>query len=188
MMKQQSDRRGAAAGVEADLGFAHLDLDRQRRRGVPEVVYGPGKSPEQIAAILERLNAAGQNGCATRVPPEVAEPLLAALPGAVYHAVARVVTRDIKPLPRRRGRVAVVCAGTTDIPVAEEAALTAERLGSRIDRLFEPFFTTKPSGLGLGLSISRTIIEAHHGRIWAQNDPAGGATFRFALPVPVEET
>ena len=136
-MKQQSVNRGAAAGVEADLGFAHLDLDRQRRRGVPEVVYGPGKSPEQSAAILERLNAAGQNGCATRVPPEVAEPLLAALPGAVYHAVARVVTRDIKPLPRRRGRVAVVCAGTTDIPVAEEAALTAERLGSRVDRIYD---------------------------------------------------
>ena len=136
-MKQQSDRRGAAAGVEADLGFAHLDLDRQRRRGVPEVVFGPGKSPEQIAAILERLNAAGQNGCATRVPPEVAEPLLAALPGAVYHAAARMLTRDVKPLPRKRGRVAVVCAGTTDIPVAEEAALTAERLGSRVDRIYD---------------------------------------------------
>jgi NCAIR mutase (PurE)-related protein len=122
---------------EADLGFAHLDLDRQRRRGLAEVVYGPGKSSEQIAAILKRLNAEGQNGWVTRVPPEVAEPLLAALPGAVYHATARMLTRDVKPLPRRRGRVAVVCAGTTDIPVAEEAALTAERLGSRVDRIFD---------------------------------------------------
>ena len=122
---------------EADLGFAHLDLDRQRRRGLAEVVYGPGKSSEQIAAILKRLNAEGQNGWVTRVPPEVAAPLLAALPGADNHATARMLTRDVKPLPRRRGRVAVVCAGTTDIPVAAEAALTAERQGSRVDRIFD---------------------------------------------------
>ncbi len=137
MMKQQSDRRGAAAGVEADLGFARIDLDRQRRRGVPEVVFGPGKSPEQIAAILKRLNAAGQNGCATRVPPEAAVQILTALPRAVYHESARMLTRDVRPLPRKRGCVAVVCAGTTDIPVAEEAALTAERLGSRVDRIYD---------------------------------------------------
>lgn len=122
---------------EADLGFACLDLDRQHRRGLSEVVYGAGKSPEQIIAIVKRLNAEGQNGCVTRVPPAVGAQLLNALPGSVYHEAARIVTCDIKALPRQRGRVAVVCAGTSDVPVAEEAALIAERLGSRVDRIFD---------------------------------------------------
>jgi pyridinium-3,5-biscarboxylic acid mononucleotide synthase len=101
------------------------------------VVYGAGKSPEKMIAIVKRLNAEGQNGCVTRVPSEVAAQLLAALPGAVYHEAARILTCDVKALPRKRGRVAVVCAGTSDIPVAEEAALTAERMGSRVDRIFD---------------------------------------------------
>mgnify|MGYP001164256955 CR=1 FL=1 len=128
---------GAPAPREADLGFAHLDLDRQRRRGLAEVVYGAGKTPEQMIAIVRRLNAEGQNGCVTRVPPEIAAPLLDALPGAVYHEAARILTCDVKALPRKRGRVAVVCAGTSDIPVAEEAALIAERMGSRVDRIYD---------------------------------------------------
>ena len=128
---------GAPAPCEADLGFAHLDLDRQRRRGLAEVVYGAGKTPEQMIAIVRRLNAEGQNGCVTRVPPEIAAPLLDALPGAVYHEAARILTCDVKALPRKRGRVAVVCAGTSDIPVAEEAALIAERMGSRVDRIYD---------------------------------------------------
>jgi NCAIR mutase (PurE)-related protein len=122
---------------EADLGFARLDLDRQKRRGLAEVVYGAGKTPAQIIAIIKRLNAEGQNGCVTRVAPEVAVQLRAALPQAVYHEAARVLTCDICPLPRQRGRIAVVCAGTSDIPVAEEAALIAERMGSRVERIYD---------------------------------------------------
>jgi NCAIR mutase (PurE)-related protein len=128
---------GSPASREADLGFAHLDLDRQRRRGLAEVVYGSGKTPEQMIAIVRRLNAEGQNGCITRVPPEIAARLLDALPGAVYHETARILTCDVKALPRKRGCVAVVCAGTSDIAVAEEAALIAERMGSRVDRIFD---------------------------------------------------
>ena len=136
-MKPRTAKRDTPSSDAADLGFAHLDLDRQRRRGLAEVVYAPGKSPEQIVAIVKRLNEAGQNGWVTRLAPGVAEQILAALPDAVYHATARMLTCDIAPLPRKRGRVAVVCAGTTDIPVAEEAALTAERLGSRVDRIYD---------------------------------------------------
>ena len=129
--------RADISADEADLGFACLDLQRQRRRGIPEVVYGAGKTPEQIIAIIERLNSEGQNGCATRIVPDIAARLQDALPRAVYHEAARMLTCDVVPLPRRRGRVAVVCAGTSDIPVAEEAALTAERMGSRIDRIYD---------------------------------------------------
>ncbi len=128
-------RRGPPGpSAEADLGFACLDLDRQRRRGMPEAVYGEGKSPAQLVAIVRAINAAGQNACVTRVAPEAAETLRRAFPRGRHHAEARLFTSDVRPLPRRRGLVAVVCAGTLDIPVAEEAAVTAERLGARVTR------------------------------------------------------
>lgn len=136
MMKPKQPKHTVLPAV-ADLGFACLDLDRQKRRGLSEVVYGAGKTPAQIITIVKRLNAEGQNGCVTRVEPELAVHLLAALAKAVYHEAARILTCDVCPLPRKRGCVAVVCAGTSDIPVAEEAALIAERMGSRVDRIYD---------------------------------------------------
>lgn len=124
-------------GRETDLGFAKLDLDRLRRRGVPEVVYGAGKTAEQLIAIFHALADAGQNAFATRVTPEHAAAVQQAIPETVYHAVARTLTRDVAPLPERRGKVAVLCAGTSDVPVAEEAAITAERMGAQVVRLFD---------------------------------------------------
>ena len=120
-----------------DLHFAKPDYDRQQRRGMPEVIYGAGKTAAQIVAIMRALNAAGQNAFATRVTPEQAEAVRAELPGVVYHAAARILTCDIAPLPERKGKVAVLCAGTSDLPVAEEAALTAERLGAAVERIFD---------------------------------------------------
>jgi NCAIR mutase (PurE)-related protein len=137
MRKPPGKKTTPPASVEADLGFARLDLDRQRRRGMPEVIYGAGKSAAQIEALMRALNAAGQNGSATRVSPETAGSLLKTLPRGRYHAEARLFTCDVRPLPRKRGNVAVVCAGTLDIAVAEEAALTAERLGARVTRLYD---------------------------------------------------
>jgi NCAIR mutase (PurE)-related protein len=123
--------------AETDLGFAKLDLDRPRRRGMPEVIYGAGKTAEQLAAIFRAMAEAGQNAFATRVSAEHAAVVRQTLPDAVYHPVARILTRDVAPLPERRGKVAVLCAGTSDLPVAEEAALTAERLGAAVVRLFD---------------------------------------------------
>lgn len=120
-----------------DLHFAKPDYDRQQRRGMPEVIYGAGKTAGQIVAIMRALNAAGQNAFATRVTPEQAEAVCAELAGAVYRADARILTCDVVPLPVRTGKVAVLCAGTSDIAVAEEAALTAERLGARVERIFD---------------------------------------------------
>ena len=120
-----------------DLHFAKPDYDRQQRRGMPEVIYGAGKTAPQIAAIMRALNAAGQNGFATRVTPSQAAAVCAELPGAVYRGEAGILTCDVAPLPERTGKVAVLCAGTSDIAVAEEAAITAERLGAAVERVFD---------------------------------------------------
>ena len=120
-----------------DLHFAKPDYDRQHRRGMPEVIYGAGKTPAQIAAIMRALNAAGQNAFATRVTPEQAAAVCAELPGVIYLEEARILTCDVVPLPERKGKVAILCAGTSDLPVAEEAAITAERLGANVERIYD---------------------------------------------------
>ena len=117
--------------------FANLDLDRFRRQGIPEVIFGAPKTAEQILELIRRLNAAGQNAFATRVAPDKARAILDALPDAVYHANAQILARDVAPLPSGHGRVMVVSAGTADIPVAEEAALTAERMGADVTRVWD---------------------------------------------------
>ncbi len=114
-----------------DLEFATVDTQREHRTGVPEVIYGEGKSREQIAGIMARLSEAGQDALVTRLEPEKAE----GLPGT-YHPVARVLVNPQGPWrDRGRGEVLIVCAGTSDLPVAEEAAVVAEALGNRIRRL-----------------------------------------------------
>ncbi len=106
----------------ADLGFARIDLDRAARTGDPEVVYGAGKTPEQVAAILTTLHERHPDRAvlATRLSPEAMD--AAAAVGAEIHRVARAAT--LGPLPAQRGRVGVISAGTSDGPVAAEAALT----------------------------------------------------------------
>ncbi len=120
-----------------DLGFAQLDIDRERRCGLTEVIFCPGKTPAHVIAIIQGLNAAGQNAYATRATPELYAIVHDSIPQAIYHAAARAITCDVHPLPTPRGAVAVVAAGTADLPVAEEAALTAERMGASIDRVFD---------------------------------------------------
>lgn len=128
-------RLGAMA--ESDLGFARVDLDRQRRRGLPEVIYCPGKTAEQITRIMTELAAAGQNILATRATPEQYAIVRQTHPQAVYHELARAITLPMAAAPAPAGQVAVVCAGTSDISVAEEAALTAECMHARTERLYD---------------------------------------------------
>lgn len=121
-----------------DLGFATLDLDRLRRQGAPEVIFGQGKTPAEIAAIARALFAAHQRALATRVAPEVATAVLAELTDlpARYEAEARCLVLEAAPPPDRgRGHIAVVTAGTTDRTVAAEAAVTARFLGHRVQRI-----------------------------------------------------
>lgn len=120
----------------ADLGFARLDLHRELRSGFPEVVFCEGKEPEQVAAIFARLVDSGGSVLATRVPPELAARLVERHPEAVHHPQARIVA--VPRSPRRTiGKILVVTAGTADIPVAEEAAVTAETMGHRVERLYD---------------------------------------------------
>jgi NCAIR mutase (PurE)-related protein len=125
------------AALESDLGFARLDLDRVGRCGQPEVVFCPGKTAAQVIRIFRELAGAGQNALATRATPELARALLAEFPDACHHETARCVTRDVTPPLPLSGGVAVVTAGTADVPVAEEAALVAERMGAKVDRIYD---------------------------------------------------
>ncbi|MGL4550911.1 MAG: nickel pincer cofactor biosynthesis protein LarB [Gemmataceae bacterium] len=113
----------------ADLGFAQVDLDRRRRCGFPEVIYSPGKTAEQIVAVVRRLAEAGQHCLATRVEDAQAAALAAAFPAAEQDRVARTFWLPAGELPVPAGSVLVLTAGTTDIPVAREALVTARAMG-----------------------------------------------------------
>ncbi|MGH2603347.1 MAG: nickel pincer cofactor biosynthesis protein LarB [Dehalococcoidia bacterium] len=117
-----------------DIGFAKVDHHRGLRDGLPEVVLGMGKTPAQVSAIAERLAEGGGRLLVTRATPEHAAAVLATLPDAVHHETARAITLDRRP-PERQPGVAVVCAGTSDLPVAEEAAITAEMMGNEVCRI-----------------------------------------------------
>lgn len=122
----------------ADLGFAQLDLDRERRTGFPEVIFGEGKSAEQLQAIFMKLKEHASRVLATRVDQEKASLIQQTLPTATYNTIARTLTWQKHPQSAAStGYVAVVCAGTSDLPVAEEAAVTAEMIGCRVERVFD---------------------------------------------------
>jgi NCAIR mutase (PurE)-related protein len=120
-----------------DLGFAKVDHHRALRRGFPEVVYGGGKTPEQIGAIVERIADRGQNVLVTRTGEEVHRLVAARRPEVRFHAAARCLTLPVRPAPALPGRAAVLCAGTSDVPVAEEAAVTLEFHGGSVTRIFD---------------------------------------------------
>jgi len=119
----------------ADLGFARVDLERAARTGDPEVVYGAGKTPDQVVAILRTLHDRHHERAvlATRLTPDALDAVGRALPDAAIDPVARAAT--LGPLPTPTGTVAVVAAGTSDAPVAAEAALTVAVHGAAVDRI-----------------------------------------------------
>ena len=120
-----------------DLGFARVDHHRAIRQGFPEVVFGQGKTPGQIAAVAERLVNAGQSLLVTRTDQEAYEAVLKVVPEARFHEVARCITLDNGNTPRGTGTILIAAAGTADLPVAEEAAITAELMGNCVDRLYD---------------------------------------------------
>ena len=121
----------------ADLGFAQVDTHRALRQGFPEVIFGAGKTPEQVVKIAAKLLEREQRVLVTRINKEHARTLKRKFKMAVHHQLARCVTLEKKPLPKRPGSIAVVCAGTSDLPVAEEAAVTAEIMGNRVERVHD---------------------------------------------------
>jgi hypothetical protein len=108
----------------SDLGFAQVDAHRALRKGFPEVIYGGGKTAAQVVGIAGKI-------------VEQVRAIKKKFKKARYHEAARCVTLEIKPLPKRPGAIAVVCAGTSDLPVAEEAAVTADIMGNHVERIYD---------------------------------------------------
>ena len=121
----------------ADLGYAKVDLHRRLRKGAPEVIYCEGKTVDQIVGIVGRIAEAGQSILGTRASCEAYEAAAKAVPDLEYSEMARCFYLKSEPDRPRIGKIVIVAAGTSDLPVAEEAAVTAEVLGNEIDRVFD---------------------------------------------------
>ena len=121
-----------------DLGFAKVDTHRELRTGFPEVIYCAGKTNDQVIRIAQRILRRHRVALATRCSPETHAAVAEAFPDAVYHEAARIIVMGKPPRPSPRSRaVAVVSAGTADLPVAEEAVVTAETMGCRVERIYD---------------------------------------------------
>ncbi len=177
-----------------DLGFARVDHHRALRQGIPEVVYCPGKTDEQIVAILEKLIRQSHKALATRASAVTAEIVARRIPNTTYHEAARVISvaGELAPPVYQTGvpgscvgTVLVVSAGTADIPVAEEAAVTLAELGSPVERLYD----VGVAGLHRLLSRHDTLMRANvvvvvAGMEGALASVVGGLVARPVIAVP----
>jgi NCAIR mutase (PurE)-related protein len=120
-----------------DLGFARIDHHRAVRQGFPEVIFGEGKTAEQIAVIAERIVARGMPLLVTRATPDAYRAVVGRVPEAVHHPDARAITLRQGAVARGIGTVVIAAAGTADLPTAEEAAVTCEIMGNSVDRLYD---------------------------------------------------
>ena len=121
-----------------DIGYAHIDHHRSLRQGFPEVIFGEGKSAEQIAGIMERMSSQETVILATRVDPVKAQEVRTRFPMAQYHPEARMLVWKEAPKPTvGKGSILVIAAGTSDIPVAMEAYITAQSMGNRVEKIID---------------------------------------------------
>ena len=143
-----------------DLGFARVDHHRELRQGFPEVVFGPGKTPEQIRDISAEIVGRGHTLLVTRASDEAFAAVQQVVPNAVFHPVARTISYRQKDVIAGRGTILVAAAGTSDLPVAEEACVTAEVMGNTVDRLFDVGIAGIHRLLGehVRLSTARAIV------------------------------
>ncbi len=133
-LDQQTAESAITGRFFKDLGHSTLDTDRSRRTGNHEVIYGEFKTPAQIADLVAAMQGE-QNVLVTRTTPEAYAAVQAVMPNAMFHADARLITCLSNPVPEKTSQIAVVTAGTSDLPVAEEAAITAEFLGNPVLRI-----------------------------------------------------
>ncbi len=168
-----------------DIEFATIDHHRALRCGFPEVIFCPGKTPHQVAEITRRLLDADAEVLASRADPEHHEAVLAVDDGAEYHEAARMIVCNRKEKPLPDGTILVVSAGTSDGPVAEEAKVTAELMGNRVEKLYD---------VGVA-GIHRLLQQADHvfdanvlivvaGMEGALASVVGGLTSRPVIAVP----
>ena len=158
----KTDAADAAERLEhlayEDITYAHIDHHRSLRKGFPEVIFGEGKTADQIAGIMEKMKAQENIILVTRIDPEKADVVLSRFPQAVYHSDARMVVLKIRPVKNRgRGAILIISAGTSDIPVAKEAYLTAEAMGNAVATIFD----VGVSGIHRLLSHHKAIDQAN---------------------------
>lgn len=123
-------------GIE-EMGFATIDTDRQSRTGLPEVIYASGKTVEQVQQISERMFLKGIDVLATRVIPEMFDAIKQVIPDAEYNELAKTISYRKSEEVSSAGYIAVIAAGTSDLPVAEEAAVTARFLGNKVETIYD---------------------------------------------------
>jgi len=121
---------------DTNLGFARIDNDREARQGFPEVIFGQGKTPAQVAAIAAHIVGRGQPLLVTRTGAEAWNEVAKVVPDAVFHQTARIIERRLSQ-QALQGAILIAAAGTSDIPVAEEAAISAEVMGHVVERLYD---------------------------------------------------
>jgi NCAIR mutase (PurE)-related protein len=139
-----------------DLDFARVDGHRALRKGFPEVIYCEGKTPAQVAKIAKSILRHNENLLATRASTEIFRAVKRIFPRAKYHETARAITAVRKPLPKKGGTIAVLCAGTTDIPIADEAAITADIMGNRVKK----YYDVGVAGLHRLLAVNEELLDA----------------------------
>jgi pyridinium-3,5-biscarboxylic acid mononucleotide synthase len=165
-----------------DLGFARLDVHRELRQGLPEAIYAEGKTPEQVAAIAARLvETTSGPVIATRASDEAASVLTTEFPDAVHHPIARVVVVRGETSRTTLGSVAVVSAGTSDLPVAEEASVVATALGADVARITD----VGVAGLHRVLSVQDELHDADVVIVVAGMEGALASLIGGLTPAPV---
>ena len=146
LLKSVADGKTSTADAAArldhlayeDITYAHIDHHRSLRKGFPEVIFGEGKTAEQITGIMGKMQRQENIILVTRVDQEKADIILLQFPQAVYHADARMIVLELDKIPSRgRGPILIISAGTSDIPVAQEAYLTARAMGNTVDTIFD---------------------------------------------------
>ena len=169
-----------------DLGEARIDHHRELRTGLPEVIYAAGKTPAQTAEIFAHMAAAGSPSfparvLATRATADHFAAVHALTPAAVWHEQAQAITLDPTPATATRGHIAVLCAGTSDLPVAEEAAVTSALFGARVTRLYD----VGVAGLHRLLSVRTQLLEANAVIVCAGMEGALPSVVGGLVAVPV---
>lgn len=169
-----------------EIGCANVDHHRELRRGYPEVVFGEGKSPEQIRRIVSALAAKGNNVLVTRLNEEKALQVLDDFPAGRYYGDARCLTIEQRPIePRGKGMILVISAGTSDIPVAAEAVVTARLLGNEVEHLYDVGVAGIHRLLGKKeLIFSASVLIVVAGMEGALPSVVGGMVNRPVIAVP----
>lgn len=164
-----------------DLGHTRVDHHRSLRTGLPEVIYAAGKTPEQTFAIFNALAKDGVDVLATRASQAAADLILARYAAAIYHPTGRTIALRQTPVTEQKGHIAVLCAGTSDLPVAEEAATTAETFGARVTRLYD----VGVAGLHRILAVRQELTQAHAVIVCAGMEGALPSVVGGLVSVPV---